>query len=69
MAEDALVKGGRRERSPLLQEMTVKLKRKQEKKNMAMPNSSPAFIGAELLEQLERHGCDSRENLVQLPNR
>lgn len=38
-------------------------------KNIAMPNSSAAFIGAELPEQLERHRCDSRENLVQLLNR
>lgn len=28
-----------------------------------MPNYS-AVIGAELQEQLERHGCDMRENLV-----
>lgn len=61
---NALVKG-RRKWSPLLQKMTVKLKTKPRKKYIAMPNYS-AFIGAEPLEQLERHGCDSRENLVHL---
>lgn len=63
---DALVKGRRGKCSPPLQEMMVKLK---QTKRISMPNSSAAFISAEWLEQLERHGCDSRENLVQLPNR
>lgn len=59
------MKGRRRKCSPPLEEMTVKIK---QTKQISMPNSSAAFIGAERLEQLERHGCDSRENLVQLPD-
>lgn len=41
------------------------LNKNKKEKYIAMPNYS-AFIGAEALELLERHGCDKRENLVHL---
>lgn len=67
---DALVKGRRRNCSPLLQEVTVKQNKNNDKKYChAMQDFSSALIFVELLKQLEKHGCNSRENLVQLPNR